>query len=128
MNTPEWLRPGIYGALFGAAAIALTGFILGGWVTEGSANYRAKTLSRDDVVSAMVPVCLDMARTDPDRLEKLTAIREASTYQRRDALIDTGWATMPGVETPDRDIARACLASLDVDALPGRPETAEDEG
>lgn len=128
MNTPEWLRPGIYGALIGAVCVGVLGFSVGGWVTGGTANERAKTMSRDNVVASMVPVCLDMARSDPARAEKLETIRAASTYQRRDALMEAGWATVPGTDAPNRDIAQACLAALDVDALPERPESAVDEG
>ncbi len=128
MNTPEWLRPGIYGALIGAAFVGIVGFNWGGWVTGGTAQDRAMAMSRDDVVAAMVPVCLDMARTDPDRAEKLATIRAASTYKRRDALIAAGWATVPGAETPNRDIAQACLASLDVDAPPEPAEATVYEG
>lgn len=131
MNTPEWLRPGIYGALIGAAVVGIAGFQWGGWVTGGTAQERAMTMSHDDVVTAMVPVCLNMARTDPDREAKIALIRDASTYQRRDALMDAGWATMPGTEDPDRDIAQACLASLDVDSVPEMdeaPEPTVDEG
>lgn len=128
MNTPEWLKPGIYGAVIGAAAIGLVGFTWGGWVTGGTAHDRAMAMSHDDVVAAMVPVCLNMARKDPERVAKLATIRDASTYQRRDALMEAGWATVPGAEAPDRDIAQACLASLDVDSLSARPESAADEG
>lgn len=128
MNTPEWLKPGIYGALIGAAFVAIAGFAWGGWVTGGTANNRAVAMSRDGVVTAMVPVCLSMARTDPERVAKLDTIRAASTYQRRDALMAAGWATMPGTEAPNRDIAQACIASLDVDASPERVENAVDEG
>ncbi len=128
MKTPEWLKPGIYGALTGAAFVGIAGFTWGGWVTGGTANDRAMAMSRADVVSAMVPVCLDMALTDPERAEKLAAIRAATTYQRRDSLMEAGWATMPGAEAPNRDIAQACLASLDVDGSPERAETAPDEG
>jgi hypothetical protein len=39
-----------------------------------------------------------------------------------------GWATMPGTDAPDRDIAQACLAALDVDRSPERAESAVDEG
>ena len=85
-------------------------------------------MSHDDVVAAMVPVCLDMAQADPDRAAKLAVIRDTQTYQRRNALMDTGWATVPGAEAPDRDVAQACLASLDVDAEPELPENATDEG
>lgn len=128
MKTPEWLKPGIYGALIGAAVVGILGFTWGGWVTGGTARDRAMAMSRDDVIAAMVPVCLDMARSDPDRMEKLATIRAASTYQRRDALMDAGWATVPGAEVPNRDIARACLEVLDVDASPESPETVADEG
>ncbi len=128
MNTPEWLKPGIYGALIGAAFVGIAGFTWGGWVTGGTAHDRAMAMSRDDVVAAMVPVCLDMARTDPERAAKLATIRAVSTYQRRDALMEAGWATVPGADAPNRDIAQACLASLDVDGSPERAETAVDEG
>jgi len=128
MNTPEWLKPGIYGAVIGAAVVGVGGFTWGGWVTGRTAHDRAMAMSRDDVVAAMVPVCLDMAQTDPDRAAKLAVIRGTHTYPRRNALMEAGWATVPGAEAPDRDIAQACLASLDVDASPERPEAAADEG
>ena len=128
MNTPEWLKPGIYGAVIGAAFVGIFGFSWGGWVTGGTANDRAMAMSRIDVVASMVPVCLDMAKTDPERTSKLATIRAASTYQRRDALMATGWATVPGTDAPNRDIAQACLAALDVDRSPERAESATDEG
>ena len=128
MNIPEWTKPGVYGALVGAGAVSILGFTWGGWVTGGTANDRAMAMSRDDVVASMVPVCLDMARSDPARVDKIETIRAASTYQRRDALMTVGWATMPGTDAPNRDIAQACLAALDVDRSPERAENAVDEG
>ena len=71
MNTPEWLKPGIYGAVIGAVFVGVVGFTWGGWVTGGTANDRAMAMSQDDVVASMVPVCLEMARSDPARAEKL---------------------------------------------------------
>lgn len=116
MTTPEWLKPGIYGAVIGAVFIGIVGFSWGGWMTGGGANKMAHAMAHDDVITALVPVCLDVSRTDPDRIEQLAAIRAAKTYQRRDAVMDAGWATMPGSETPDRDLAEACLAALEIDA------------
>jgi hypothetical protein len=84
----------------------------GGWVTAGTSNERALAMSRIEVVAAMVPVCLDKAGADPGRATKLDTIRAASTYHRRDALMAAGWATMPGAEATDRDIAQACLTTL----------------
>lgn len=128
MNTPEWLKPGVYGALSGAVFVSVVGFTWGGWMTGGTANDRAMAMSRNDVVAAMVPVCLDLARSDPARADKLETIRAAVTYQRRDALMVAGWATMPGADAPNRDIAQACLAALDVDGSTEGAERAIDQG
>jgi dienelactone hydrolase len=128
MNAPEALKPGIYGAVIGAVFVGVVGFSWGGWVTSRTANERAMAMSRTDVVASMVPVCLDIAPSDPARADTLATIRAASTYQRRDALIAAGWATMPGTDGPDRDIAQACLAALDVDGSQERAESADDEG
>lgn len=128
MTTPDWIKPGLYGALIGGVAVAVLGFTWGGWVTGGTAHDQAMALSRNEVAAAMVPVCLGMAERDPDRLETLATIRAATSYRRRDALMATGWATMPGTEAPNRDVAQACLAALEVDAMPETPASAADEG
>lgn len=114
MNIPTWLKPGIYGAIGGAVLLAIVGFSWGGWVTGGTANDMAMSMAHDDVVAAMVPVCLDMAKTDPLRATKLATIKEASNYQRGNALMEAGWATMPGSDEPDRDIAKACAKALEL--------------
>lgn len=116
MTTPEWFKPGVYGALLGAATLAIVGFSWGGWVTGGTPQDRAEELSHETLTAGMVPACLDMALRDPQRLVKLETIRAASRYQQRDALMEAGWATVPGADGPDRDIAQACLAAIDQDA------------
>lgn len=116
MTYPEWLKPSAYGAFIGAFTITVAGFSWGGWMTENQANSMADTRSHSELIAAMVPVCINMAQQDTDRAAKLTSIREAKTYNRRDAVIATGWATVPGFEKPDRDLAQACLARLEIDA------------
>ena len=116
MNTPEWLKPGIYGALIGAVFFGAVGFSWGGWVTGGGANKMANAMSHDNVIAALLPVCLDMSRTDSDRIAKMATIQEAASYKRRDAVMQAGWATMPGSDTPDRDLAQACVAALDLES------------
>lgn len=115
MNLPAWLKPGLYGALIGAVVVGVVGFTWGGWVTGGTANERAEAMSRDEVIASMVPVCLDMAQSDPSRADKLATIQSAATYQRREAVMNAGWATIPGTDSPNRDIAQACLAALEID-------------
>ena len=116
MTAPEWLKPGIYGAFLGAAFVGIVGFSWGGWMTGGSANKMASEMAQDEVIAALVPVCLDLSQTDNERMAKLATIREAASYKRRDAVMATGWATMPGSDAPNRDLAQACIEGLDLDA------------
>ncbi len=115
MNTPEWLKPVILGAAIGAIGVGVVGFSWGGWVTGGTANKMAKAMSHDKVIAALVPVCVDRSLNDANRADKLSKIRETSSYQRRGVLMEAGWATLPGSETASRDLAQACLAALELD-------------
>ncbi len=115
MTFPEWTKPGVYGALVGAAAVSILGFTWGGWTTAGSADEMAQNLASEEVTLAMVPVCLDLSEADVARVEKLATLQEASRFQRRDAMMETGWATLPGTDAPSRDLAEACLAGLELD-------------
>ncbi len=115
MTFPEWTKPGIYGALAGAIAVSILGFTWGGWTTKDSAQTMAKNLASDEVTLAMVPVCLNMSAADPERAEKLASLKDLSGFGRRNAMLETGWATRPGSDTPDRDLADACLEGLELD-------------
>lgn len=116
MTTPEWLKPGSYGAVVGAIFVGIVGFSWGGWMTGGVAASFASEMAHDEVISALVPVCVDLAHTDKERVAKLATINEAASYQRRDAVMDAGWATVPGSDVPDSDLAQACIIALDLDA------------
>src|SRR5690606_22827204 len=96
MNTPEWLKPGLYGAVAGGILVAVAGFTWAGWTTAGGADRMAQAMAGQRVVAAMVPVCLGLSAADPDRAAKLATIQEATVPRRREALMATGWATMPG--------------------------------
>ncbi|WP_411892582.1 hypothetical protein [Yoonia sp. SDW83-1] len=115
MTFPEWTKPGIYGALGGAIAVSILGFTWGGWVTSGNAQTMAQDFATDEVTLAMVPVCLNMSAADPERAEKLAILQDASAFGRRNAMMETGWATHPGSDKPDRNLADACLAGLELD-------------
>ncbi|TYC80107.1 hypothetical protein FMN63_02405 [Stappia sp. BW2] len=115
MNIPEWVKPAAYGVVIGAIAVSIAGFSWGGWVTGGTAAKMASTSSHDKVIAALVPVCVGQSRSDDERTAKLAEIRETSAYQRRTVLMETGWATMPGSDSADRDLAQACLTALEPD-------------
>ncbi|NQW08988.1 MAG: hypothetical protein HQ481_03775 [Alphaproteobacteria bacterium] len=112
MKTPEWLKPGIYGAVVGAVALAIVGFSWGGWATNGKARQMASDQARMEVVAALLPICLELSKQDPDVTETLAQLKAASSYQRSDMLMTAGWATMPGTSDPNRFVASACMETL----------------
>ncbi|QHQ35404.1 hypothetical protein [Algicella marina] len=115
MTIPEWTKPAVFGALVGAVAVSILGFTWGGWTTAGSADEMAQSFAADEVTLAMVPVCLNLSQVDTERAAKLATLQEATSFQRRNAMMETGWATLPGTDTPSRDLADACLAGLKLD-------------
>jgi len=112
MNTPEWLKPGLQGAALGAIALAVVGFTWGGWVTDGTAKKMASDQARLEVVAALVPICLEQSKQDPQVVATLADLKDASSYKRSDMLMKAGWATMPGSNDPNRQVASACVEKL----------------
>jgi len=108
MKTPEWVRPGIYGAFLGGIAVAIVGFSWGGWMTGGSARLQATERSDTAVVAALTSICVDQSKRDPQMVERLAALKAASPYGRAEIVMKNGWATMPGSKDPSRQVASAC--------------------
>jgi len=112
MNIPVWLKPALYGAVAGAAVIAIAGFSWGGWVTGSTADKLASDRAQREVVAALVPICVEQAKRDPQVAETLAQLAGASSFQRRDLVMKAGWATMPGTSDPNRLVAAACVTQL----------------
>jgi hypothetical protein len=112
MQTPEWLKPGLYGAACGAIALAIVGFSWGGWVTGGTARTMAADQSKAEVVAALSLICVDQSKRDPQLAERMEAIKAASSWNRGDLVMKNGWATMPGTSESNSQVARDCAAKL----------------
>ena len=112
MKVPTWLKPGIWGAVVGAIGIVIIGFWQMGWVTGSTADRMARNRADSAVVAALVPFCVANAERDPD-LAKLANLKaEQSPYNRNQLVSDSGWATLPGMTSPDRELASACSDKL----------------
>jgi hypothetical protein len=108
----DYIKPGFWGAVAGAIAMAVIGFWGMGWSTAANADRLAKEQSEAAVVTALVPYCVANAQHDPDRA-KLTKFRaEDESYKRSQIVQDSGWATMLGATTSDYTLANACSAKL----------------
>jgi hypothetical protein len=112
MQTPEWLKPGLYGAACGAIALAVVGFTWGGWVTGGKARQMAADQSRTEVVTALTAICLDQSKHDPQLAERLAILKTTSSWSRGEIVMKNGWATMPGTTDANRQVAAACAEKL----------------
>lgn len=108
----EWLKPRFLGALAGAGALAFIGFNWGGWMTGDTAEKLAAYQARSEVVAALVPICLEQSKQDPNAAEMLTLFKDAYFNERRDIVIRAGWATMPGSVAPVRSVATACMDKI----------------
>jgi hypothetical protein len=62
---------------------------------------------------ALVPVCVARAKADPGAGKKLAGLRAIlSSYELREFVTKTGWATLPGGDRVSPDVAEACAAAL----------------
>jgi len=112
MQIPTWTMPAVYGAAAGAVALAIVGFNWGGWVTGGTAQKMADSVSVAAVAAALTPYCIERSKSDPRSVEILAELKAAQGYNRRGVVEKAGWATPFGAEKPTTDLAKACEVAL----------------
>lgn len=114
MRIPEWVKPGIWGAVVGAVLFAAVGFSQGLIVTSGNAQEMAKDQSNQALLAALTPICIAQFRSaSKDKQATSIAALEAESYwSRGDYVEEQGWATMPGSEQPNDAVAEACASQL----------------
>ncbi len=104
----EKIGPMVVAAAAGAAVLAIVGFNWGGWVTGETAT----EMSAAAVTDRLVPICVSQFNADPEKSQKLAALREIAYWKRSDYVIAQGWATMPGADGPESAIAQDCLTRI----------------
>ena len=110
---PQWIKPSVWGAIAGSVLTMILGFSYGGWTTGDTAARLARQQADTAVTAALVPVCIAQSKADrtaPKKMGELKAL--TSSYQQRDFVTKTGWATVPGSDNPNSDVAQACAAAL----------------
>jgi hypothetical protein len=88
MNMPASVKPAIWGAIGGAIAAMIVGFVWGGWVTGGTAGRMAATSAEEAIVLTFTPLCVAKAEQQP---EQLALLKEESRWARRNFVIEAGW-------------------------------------
>ena len=110
---PLWVKPVLWGAVAGSVVTMIIGFSYGGWTTSSTSARLAKVQADAAVTTALVPICVAKSKADGAGAKKIGELRAlASTYDQRDFVTKTGWATVPGSEDANSDVAGACAAAL----------------
>ena len=101
----------LWGAAAGAAALAVLGFTLGGWMTGGNAEAMSRSgLSRRGC-PAPTPICMQRFQVNANAPVRLAELKNIGTsWLRRDYIVNGGWATF-GQERPF-ELADACAEAL----------------
>ena len=103
----------LWGAVGGAAALAIIGFTFGGWVTGGKAKEMAQQQTDKAVTAALSPICVDKFRHAKDADENLGKLKAISYSWEKGTYVSAGgWATMPGNSEPNSAVAQACAEVL----------------
>jgi hypothetical protein len=110
---PLWIKPVLWGAVAGSVATMIIGFSYGGWTTSSTSVRVAKVQADTAVTTALVPICVAKSKADGAAVKKMGELRAlASSYDQRDFVTKTGWATVPGSDGPNSDVAEACATAL----------------
>jgi hypothetical protein len=88
------LKPAIWGAVVGAAAISVIGFSSFGWTLGSTAERMAKEHQAD-------------AATKLIEFKKVS-----SSWDRRSIIEKGGWATVAGIDAPSSAVVTACADRL----------------
>lgn len=83
-----------------------------GWMATGSAEKKAGEQVQAAVLDLLTPICVEMFRQDSESEAKLKALKEESSWNQADYVVKQGWATMPGHESPEERIAKACATQI----------------
>jgi len=110
---PQWIKPVGWGAVAGSVLTMIVGFSYGGWTTSGTAARLAQQQAEAAVTTALVPLCVAQSKADGAVLKKMGELKAlTSSWEQRDFVTKTGWATVPGGGDANGDVAEACAAAL----------------
>lgn len=112
MRVPQWIKPGVWGAVIGAVAIMIIGFSWWGWTLSDTAERMAKERVSAAVVALLTPICVDSFMKQPDAVAKLTELHQTTAWRQTEFVEKGGWATTAGSTTPHSAVAKACADQL----------------
>lgn len=109
----DFLKRFAQGAAAGAVVAIIVGFYWGGWTLGSTAEKVAQQQADTAVVAALAPICVDRFRQATNASSNLAELNKISYPWDRGTFIEKGgWATMPGSDTANSAVAKACAETL----------------
>jgi hypothetical protein len=102
----------LQGAVVGSLVTMIVGFNWGGWVLGSTAKQTAEKNTSAALVAVLAPMCADKFRQGTDATQNMVEFKKVSTWQQDSYIQKGGWATFPGMTSPDLAIAQACAKLL----------------
>ena len=100
----------------GTAAVAVVtmiiGFAWGGWTLGSTAKENATKAAASALVAVLAPICADKFKQAANAPANMAELKKVNTWQQDSYIEKGGWATFPGMNTPDRAVAQACANLL----------------
>ena len=104
------IKYGIWGLIFGAILVMITGFVWGGWNTSGT----TKTMTENAVLASQSAICVAQFMKDPNHEDNLKEFKKVSDWERASFIEKGGWDKMPGQKEADYAVSRACADGLEL--------------
>ena len=108
-DSPKRLLQGI---AVGAIATMVIGFNWGGWTLGSTAKEMVQKGATAAVVQALAPICVDRFQRAAEAPANLVELKKVSSWQQDTFIEKGGWATFPGMTSPERGVAQACANLL----------------
>ena len=100
------------GAIVGTVITLVVGFNWGGWMLGSTARQMAVASTSAALVEVLAPMCADKFRGAVEANANMAEFRKVISWQQDSFIQKGGWATFPGMTSPDRGIAQACANLL----------------
>lgn len=83
-----------------------------GWQSAGSVEQQAVERADTAVLDVLAPICVARFHQDAENEAKFKALKEVSSWNQADYVVKQGWATMPGTDALESQIAKACASQI----------------
>jgi hypothetical protein len=103
----------VQGAAVGAIVAMIVGFSWGGWTLGSAVQKIANERADAAVVAALAPICAVQFRQSANASANLMEFNKFNyPWDRESFIAKGGWAKMPGSETADAAVTKACAERL----------------